>query len=363
MFAKTRIHFLAVTIGLILLAATACKKDGLAPAIDRTTLPRSLGEFIQNNYDLSLLSAALTKTGLIDSLKTGGPFTFFAPDNAAFNTIGIGNTRDFDKMDTDSLRQALKNCIIKDRYYISDFPYQMDNKFTTLAGNTIYISVGGNSANAADARMVAVNGAYVSDGSKRNIALANGVVHMIRKPLKYYVETVQDFIAKDSNLVLFAVAMKKFGLWDALKTASSLTVYAPENAAFLKYGLTADSIGRMDTALYKSLAFGVYPLLLQPRHIFSTDGYLINNGTIYGPSGIKIGAEYSFLPNYYGYNNTEVFSLSMVQWYGNFWQPNLNGNTSFNYKNNSLANADYLTTNGIINIINDLIFYPEQMKK
>lgn len=352
-------------VGMLLLLAAGCKKDDIAPPIDRTTAPRSIGEFIQNNYDLSLLQAAIQKAGMGDSLNLPGTLTFFAPDNDAFNAMGIVSPADFDKMDTDSLRRMLNYHIISDRYFISGFPLQLENRYTTLAGDPLYVSVSESvSGQGAETRTVCVNGAYVSDGTKRNIALSNGVVHIIRKPLKYNRGTVQDFIVQDTSLALFATVMKRFSLWDSLKIKDPLTVFAPVNAVFLKYGLTADSIGRMSPAAYQGLAFGIYPLMLQARHIFSTDGWQILKGTVYAAGGIQIG-NYSVAPNYTynAYSNVETSGLN-VYWYDQQnWVSNNAGPGVVNYKDQSVANADFLTGNGIVHKIDDLIFYPEAMKK
>lgn len=360
-----RFKYMIPVAGMLLLLAAGCKKDDIAAPIDRTTAPRSIGEFIQNNYDLSLLQAAVTRAGMSDSLNLPGKQTFFAPDNAAFNAMGIVSPADFDKMDADSLRRMLNYHIIPDRYFISGFPFQLDNKYTTLAGDPLYVSVsGGEYGQGSETRTVCVNGAYVSGGTKRNIALANGVVHIIRKPLKFHRGAVQDFIARDTSLALFAVVMKRFGLWDSLKLKDPLTVFAPVNAAFLKYGLSADSIGRMSPAAYQDLAFGIYPLMLQARHIFSTDGWMIAQQAVYGRNGILIG-NYSLAPNYSynSYTNEETSGLNIFWFELQDWVSNNAGPGSINYKDESVINADFLTLNGIVHKMDDLIFYPEAMKK
>jgi uncharacterized surface protein with fasciclin (FAS1) repeats len=348
---------------VLMLLAAGCKKDDIAPVIDRTTVPRNIGEFIENNYDLSLLNAALKKTGLSDSLKLPGAFTIFAPDNAGFNTLGIASAADIEKMNTDSLRYILRGHIIMNRYFISSFPFQMGNRYRTQSGEYLYVSVNGNKQQAADTRGVCVNGAYVMEESKRNISLANGVLHVIKKPLQYNSGTVQEYITNDTSLVIFAAAMKRFGFWDGLNAEGPLTIMAPANEAFLRYGLTADSIGRMNPASYKELTFGIYCFMQKAKHIFSTDGSQIT-GTVYGDNGIKMDG-YSILPNfqYSTWSNTIQASIG-VQWYdGSWWLPNEKGPSAVQYKGIETSGADHVSKNGIVHVITDLIFYPERMKK
>merc|ERR1712232_1002356 len=45
-------------------------------------------EIAKGNPDLSNLVDALTQHGLVDTLSGAGPFTVFAPNNAAFNAAG-----------------------------------------------------------------------------------------------------------------------------------------------------------------------------------------------------------------------------------------------------------------------------------
>jgi uncharacterized surface protein with fasciclin (FAS1) repeats len=350
---------------LVVCMTTGCKKDNLTLPVDSTTVPRNMGEFIENNYDLSLLRAGLQKAGMLDSLKQPGPWTFFAPDNDAFNAMGIVSEKDFDKMNVDSLRFMLGYHIIPGRYFVSSFPQQMDNKYTTLTGVQIYVSVGeGASGPGVEDQDLFANGIGVKPGSKRNISLANGVLQILRRPFKYRSGTVQDFIAADTSLLLFSAVMKHFGFWDGLRSNNPVTVFAPDNAVFLKYGLTADSIAKMDTSRFNPLTFGVYPLMLKASHVFSSDGNAITGSGVYAPDGIKLG-NYSISPNYTfnAYYNQED-ALVNINWFntGGQWDLNNAGPQSVNYRN-GLINADELTDNGIVHVIDDLIFNPSLMGK
>jgi len=349
---------------LLVLLMAGCSKDDLVPPVDKTTVPRNMGVFIENNYDLSLLSAALKKTGLLDSLNQPGAITLFAPDNAAFNRIGISTPAEIDRMDVDSLRFMLRYHMIRNRYFITTFPKQMDNKYLSLTGDALYVSVDKQEQFIKDDIFTFVNGAYIMTGAKRNIALANGVIHILAKPLQYKKETVQDYISKDTSLVLFAAVMKQFHLWNDLETKDPLTLFVPDNAAFLKYGLTAEKIATLKPADYQPLAFGIYTLMMRPMHIFSVDGYILSGTNVYGANMIYFNDTYSIGPSYMrnNYLGTEESAVYIGKRTGPNWGANEEGPAVVQYKG-GLTNAYHLCSNGIVHIIDDLVFNPDLMKQ
>lgn len=62
---------------------TSCKKDDPAPVSNTIT------DVVVNNPNFSTLEAAVIKANLQATLSGTGPFTVFAPDNAAFAASGI----------------------------------------------------------------------------------------------------------------------------------------------------------------------------------------------------------------------------------------------------------------------------------
>lgn len=359
-----RYYTLSCLCFFFLLLITGCKKDDLTPP--RETAPaRAMGEFIHNNYDLSLFAAALRKAGLMDSLNLPGPFTCFAPDNKAFNDIGITSPRDFDAMNPDSLRLLVRYHVIKDRKYISEFPLQMGNKYVTLAGVEVFVSPS-NVLNATytppENRLVYVNGAMVYEAPKRNVALSNGVIHIIRKPLNYKQATIQDYLLADTSLSVFVTVMKRCRLWDGLKEKGPFTVFVPDNEAFRKYNITADSAARLDPERYDAVAFNIYPLALKPKRIFSTDWVQIT-GT-YGPisSMINVG-NFAIKPFYEfaTYNNAETVYINMMDAIqGGF---STNGPSTLNYRKGFAIGADQMTSNGVVHRIDDLLLDPATLRK
>lgn len=354
---------LPIILFISLLLMAGCKKDDLTAGREKSPT-RSMGDFIRNNYDLSLLAAALEKTGLLDTLNQPGPFTFFAPDNKAFNDMGITSASAFNAMNADSLRFALKCQVFRDRKYVSDFPLQMGNKYTTLAGTDMYVScsapVNGGTV-PVESRFLYVNGSIVHALPKRNLALANGVVHIVRKPFHYHTTNIQDFLQADTSFSLFVTAMKRFKLWDGLKENGPLTVFAPNNDAFRKNYLTADSINRMDPDKFEAVAFGIYPLMLQQRHIFITDWSQINVEYAELSGYIKVpGFFIRPLYEYNSYNNQERIELQV---FNGDKQPGTNGPVDIHYHRGYAYGADHITTNGIVHLVDDLLLYPQTLRK
>ena len=74
----------AATVGSSLLAACGGGNDP------------DIVQIAQSNPDLSILVEAVAAAGLVDTLKSPGPFTVFAPTNAAFVSLlgELGVTKD-----------------------------------------------------------------------------------------------------------------------------------------------------------------------------------------------------------------------------------------------------------------------------
>lgn len=348
---------------LLLGQLVACRKDNIAPPIDRTLVPRTITQFVENNYDLTLLHAALKKANLLDTLQLPNVGTFFAPDAAAFNAHGIWSEKDLEAMNADSLREVLRGYIIPQRMFISQFPVQMGNVYTTRSGTTMYISVSasGNGAGP-DNRNLVINGGVVLDGSKRNISLGNGVVHMLKKMMNVHSGTVQDYLASNPELSIFTAAMKRFNYWEGLKNNNPITVFAPNNAAFEKLNITEQQINNINPAAFKEQLFAIYHFNMAPKRIFTSEGWLIE-GTVYADGGVKYG-NYSLTPNY-GWSAYwgEDSGIELYEWQGVRYGSVVGGNGSTVYKGSNTIDADHVTSNGVVHVIEDLFLFPEAMRK
>jgi uncharacterized surface protein with fasciclin (FAS1) repeats len=65
--------------------------NGIVHKITRLLIPpeQSLLDFVVGNPDLTALTAAIVRAGLVDTLSSPGPFTLFAPNDDAFADVPI----------------------------------------------------------------------------------------------------------------------------------------------------------------------------------------------------------------------------------------------------------------------------------
>ena len=117
------------------------------------------------------LVAALQAAGLVDTLKGAGPFTVFAPTDAAFAALPAGTVDTLLKPENrDRLVAILTYHVVPGRVTAAQVA-GMDAA-TTVQGGTVAIAASGGA--------VTVNGARVVGA---DVAASNGVIHVIDKVL------------------------------------------------------------------------------------------------------------------------------------------------------------------------------------
>jgi len=113
------------------------------------------------------LAAALKAAGLVETLQSDGPFTVFAPTDAAFAKLPAGTVETLLKPENkDQLVAILTYHVISGEYMASDV-VGMDAA-TTVQGDDVSFSVSDDGAMVNDANIV-----------KTDIAATNGVIHVI----------------------------------------------------------------------------------------------------------------------------------------------------------------------------------------
>jgi uncharacterized surface protein with fasciclin (FAS1) repeats len=143
------------------------KKLLLATTLLLTTSLSFAGDIIDvaaANPDFSTLVTAVKAAGLVDTLKGKGPFTVFAPTNAAFAKIP--------KADLDALlKDKAKLTAILTYHVVAGKVMAMDVKpgmVKSVEGSSFNVTV--------ENGTVKVDGATVT---KTDIAATNGVIHVI----------------------------------------------------------------------------------------------------------------------------------------------------------------------------------------
>jgi uncharacterized surface protein with fasciclin (FAS1) repeats len=144
---------------LALTAATAFAMPAAAQEKDIVDTAVAAGTF-------NTLAAALTQAGLVETLKGPGPFTVFAPTDAAFAALPAGTVEDLLKPENkDKLTAVLTYHVVPGKVMSTDLTEGM--KAATVNGAEITITLDGGPK---------VNGVVISGA---DIAASNGVIHVI----------------------------------------------------------------------------------------------------------------------------------------------------------------------------------------
>jgi len=119
------------------------------------------------NGQFETLAAALGAADLVDTLKGDGPFTVFAPTDAAFAALPAGTVENLLKPENrDQLVAVLTYHVVSGRVTASDV-VKLDSA-KTVNGQAIAISVNDGSVRINDATVIAAD-----------VAASNGVIHVI----------------------------------------------------------------------------------------------------------------------------------------------------------------------------------------
>jgi uncharacterized surface protein with fasciclin (FAS1) repeats len=157
-------------------------EGGTAPASTTptipTTLPASVFDAAAGNADLSTFASNAERAGLAEELKQPGPYTIFAPTNAAFASLPGDTLANLQKPENlAQLRSLMRYHVVQGRYTMQDLKnLTSGTQLPTLAGSPITVTVMGTAPN----QTVAVNGVQVIDS---DIPAANGVIHPLGQVL------------------------------------------------------------------------------------------------------------------------------------------------------------------------------------
>lgn len=160
------------------------KKTAPAPAAqsESPTPTDDVARVLLSNTDYSTAAAAVKTAGLDSVLKTGGPYTIFAPNNAAFTKLPAGKLDSLTK-DPAKLSTFLKGHVVTGRYSKADIIKALTAgkgkaNLTTIDGQTLALSVSPNKT------LQLTNAAGVSaEVSLYDLIGTNGVVNGINAVL------------------------------------------------------------------------------------------------------------------------------------------------------------------------------------
>ncbi len=227
-----------------LLMATSCKDD------DDPEPPKSntIVDVAKSNPELSTLVNAIVAANLVDALSGTGPFTVFAPTNAAFAKLDPTTLNTIISSPT-LLTALLQYHVVSGKVLSTDLTSGMVN--TLLSGQQIDVDVSGG---------VTLNGS--SKVTTADVDADNGVIHIVDEvliPEDFVAETIVQIAASDPNFSTLVAILSLPELSDLLAAAndptSDLTVFAPTNEAFanLLAALGKTSLDELPISLVKEI--------------------------------------------------------------------------------------------------------------
>jgi uncharacterized surface protein with fasciclin (FAS1) repeats len=222
-FNITKFMMLALLASFTLLFA--CKKD--------EEMPQNTGivGVLQANSDYSLLKSALVRTDLLTVIDGQGPFTLFAPTNAAFIRAGL-NADQINTMDKQDLKNILLYHVLNNQVTSSEIAIANNTLVNTAANQNIYVTRNNTG--------VYVNGATVLNA---DIKTSNGVIHSIDDVMMPPTSHIWDKIQAHPSYSFLEQAILRAGqgstmVSQLLSGNGPYTVFAPTNQAFINAGYT-----------------------------------------------------------------------------------------------------------------------------
>jgi uncharacterized surface protein with fasciclin (FAS1) repeats len=198
--------------------------------------PKSIVEIAVGNPDFSSLVGALTSAKLVEALSGAGPFTVFAPTNAAFS-----------KLESVPSGDALKEVLL---YHVASGTFDAktllkNGSVKTLQGEVVTVKRVGDKVILNDVVMV----------TTANIEASNGIIHVIDTVLiPPSPKSIVEIAVGNPNFSTLVGALTSAKLVEALSGAGPFTVFAPTNKAFQKLESIPDGDALKEVLLYHVVA-------------------------------------------------------------------------------------------------------------
>lgn len=280
-------------------SADIIASNGVIHIIDEVLIPedfvsQTIVQIAAGNPDFSTLVSILSKPELSDLLAAASDpvqdLTVFAPTNTAFDNVlaALGKTN-IDELPVELLREIVAYHILGSSVESGELTNGADVE-TLLTGETINVDLS--------------DGVKINDSNvtAADIKAINGVIHVLDAVLlpsyvNTAVGTISEVILFDPDYTILIAALRKANLLNTLSTTDNLTLFAPDNAAFIAAGITSlDGLDATDLApiltyhvlgakvLSTELPAGGIAETLNGENIYL--GYLTNSVLINGLSTI-----------------------------------------------------------------------------
>ncbi|MGY2131891.1 fasciclin domain-containing protein [Hymenobacter sp. HD11105] len=284
-----------LAVGVLLgLGATSCDDDEVVvPPVTQ----QNIVQVAQGNPDFSVLVAAVTKADLATTLSGTGPFTVFAPNNAAFAKLAGGPLDAFssaakinavtDAAQIAALRGVLLYHVLGANVRAGDIAAGASTSTTARSAsasgvndNSIYLTKAGTNV-------------FINGGTRvisADIMASNGTIHAIDNVLLPPSQTIAGIVqssasATPAQFTLLLQALSRPAAQALLTTAvannSNITVFAPTDAAF-QAALTALNLQNVSQIQDATLVSILQKHIVGSGRVFSSDLVPGNVATLNG---------------------------------------------------------------------------------
>jgi len=206
--------------------------------------PATVVDIIVNSPNHTILETAVIAAGLVDELSGDGPFTVFAPTDAAFNALPAGVLNALLADPAGALAQVLLYHVISGQtYYNSLFNGQTIN---TLLNQTVTVTITGGSVFINNSRIILAN-----------LEAANGIVHVIDVVLTPVI-SVEETLLSNSTIYPNPAATDLYVSTPSINGGGSYSIYSTTGSLIEQGGLYSSNT-RIDI---NTLPQGMYQLKL-----------------------------------------------------------------------------------------------------
>jgi uncharacterized surface protein with fasciclin (FAS1) repeats len=217
--------------------------------------------------DFNTLVTAIQEAGLVEALKSEGPFTVFAPTDEAFAALPEGTLKTILE-NPDLLTEVLLYHVVEGKVMAEDVIGLNGSNVASLNGKEI-------SVNIADGR-VFINEAQAIT---TDVETTNGVIHVIDSVLVPYDELMDivDTAIRTQSLNTLVTAVVEADLVASLKSEGPFTVFAPIDSAFAKLpDLYIEHLLQNQGVLASYLKYHVIEGKVMAADVLEMDGAVVN---------------------------------------------------------------------------------------
>jgi transforming growth factor-beta-induced protein len=234
-------------------------RNGVVHLIDRVILPtdKDIVDIAAGNPQFSILVAAVQAAGLVDTLKSAGPFTVFAPTNDAFAALlhELGLTADQLLANKPLLTQVLTYHVLASRSLAASFTDGLAR--ATVQGQPVVFKKTQSGLSILDAS------GRTSNVVIANVQASNGVIHAIDRVILPTSKNIVQLAVGTPALSILVEAVLAAELQGVLSGPGPFTVFAPTNDAFAallgELGVTKAALLADKALLTKVLTYHVVP--------------------------------------------------------------------------------------------------------